>query len=597
VTRVIDEENCGPKTEPAKILHAMKHRGRGESYREACNRIAFALQDNNRHYHEYREILMDGRFWTGGRIAVGMGSTRQATPYNCFVSGTISDSYVDGKGSIADRLKEAMTTLRLGGGIGYDFSTLRPQGDLVAKLDTGAGGPVTIMELFNTVGSVTTGPGHRYGAQMGILRVDHPDIEAFIRCKQNSSAFRRFNLSIAVTDEFMQAVRDDMDFDLRFGGRIYKTVSARALWEMIMRSTYDWAEPGVFFVDRINKENNLWYCEEIASCNPCAEQPLPPFGACLLGSFNLVKYLKTGSVRVMTPELTELEKSARIIKFDITNWEFDWDLLAADIPIVVRAMDNVVDRARYPLAEQRGEAMSKRRMGLGVMGLANAAEALGYPYGSPECVGWMDKIGKFIAVNCYWASIHLAQEKGPFPLFDAGRYLESGFMRRMPDDIREGVAQWGIRNSHLTSIAPTGTISLCADNVSSGIEPVIFHEVDRPVETPQGPVIMKVRDYGVEFLGTRGKLAHEVSAQEHVKMLAAAQKWTDSSVSKTINMDGTKMGWEDFKQLYWDAYESGCKSCTTFNQTGMRMALLKPTEAPEPEQRDTIACNLTGSCE
>ena len=476
-----------------------------------------------------------------------------------------------------ERLKEAATTLRLGGGVGYDFSTLRPSGDTVAKLGTTACGPVDFMSLFDNIGTVTRAVGHRHGAQMGIMRVDHPDIEIFIRAKQNQDKLRRFNISVAITDEFMEAVYSGKDFDLKWNGRVYRTIDAAALYEKLMRSTWEFSEPGVFFVDRVNYFNNLSYCETIAATNPCGEVPLPPFGACLLGSFNLTKYL-TGGGR--------------------SGWSFDFEQLKADIDPVVRALDNVVDRAVYPLSEQKVEATSKRRMGIGIMGLANAAEACGYPYGTPEFIKFEEQILETIKLESYWSSINRAKVKGAFPLYD-DRYLKSNFIKTLPDDIQAAIAKHGIRNSHLISIAPTGTISMTADNVSSGLEPVFQHEISRTVETANGHEVQVLSDYGFKFLGVKGRLADDVKPLEHVAVLTAAQKHVDAAISKTINVDSEKMTWEDFKNVYKAAYDGGAKGCTTFNISGSRTALL--TAAPVKD--DTVegatceVINGTKSCE
>lgn len=556
----------GPQTRVGDYFDAMKYRGEGEDFREKVNRVASALKDDDDHFHAFREIMGDMRFMPAGRIQSAMGAARATTPYNCYVSGTILDSFVHGDGNIMQRASEAAATMRMGGGIGYDFSTLRPKGALIRKLQSHSSGPIAFMDIFNAVCKCVASSGHRRGAQMGVLRVDHPDIEEFIHAKQNTTALTGFNLSIAVTDEFMAAVKVGASFDLKWGGEVYKTVDARALWETIMRSTWDWAEPGVLFIDTINRMNNLGYCETIAATNPCGEQPLPPFGACLLGSFNLAKYIKPKTVRAL----------------GVPAWEFNWERLALDIAPVVRAMDNVVDRARYPLPEQEHEAKSKRRMGLGVTGLANAAEALGFSYGSPAFLEFQEEVLKLIAVESYRASALLAHEKGSFPLFNKEEYLRSEFVQKLPLDVQEMIRELGIRNSHLTSIAPTGTISLCADNVSSGIEPVFDYITERPVNTPNGVEMVTVEDYGVANFGVKGRRASEVTAQEHVAVLASAQKWVDSSVSKTCNMDGS-MSWEDFKGLYMTAWESGAKGCTTFNIDGKRMALLTGKSTPKED--------------
>lgn len=284
-------EQYGPQTPFAEEIHKSKYRGEGESFREAMNRVASALSDDDRHYQAFRDILLHQRFMPAGRIQTSMGSSKGTTPYNCYVSGTIEDSFVSGDGCIMDRAKEAAATMRMGGGIGYDFSSLRPRGDFIRKLQSKSSGPVSFMDIFDSVCRCVASSGHRRGAQMGVLRVDHPDIEEFVHAKQNSDRLTGFNVSVAVTDKFMEAVENDRMFPLQWAGKVYKEIRARDLWETIMRSTWDWAEPGVLFIDRINEMNNLYYCETIAATNPCGEQPLPPYGACLLGSFNLVKYL------------------------------------------------------------------------------------------------------------------------------------------------------------------------------------------------------------------------------------------------------------------------------------------------------------------
>lgn len=501
---------------------------------------------------------------------------------NCFVAGTIADSYVDGSGSIMQRAHEAAATMRMGGGIGYDFSTLRPRGSLIKKLQSQSTGPINFMRIFNEVCLCTASSGHRRGAQMGVLRVDHPDIQEFVLAKQNTDQLTGFNISVAVTDEFMQAVIEDGPFDLKFNGTVHTTVSAAQLWERIMRSTWDWAEPGVLFIDRMNELNNLYYCETIAATNPCSEQPLPPFGACLLGSFNLVRYLSPGATANWAAQSGDLVD----VKFGYT---FNFDQLIADVAPVVRAMDNVTDRTRYPLAEQKAEALTKRRMGLGVTGLANAGEACGYVYGSPEFCEFEKKVLSIIRDESYRASVQLAQEKGAFPLFDAERYCKGTFIKTLPEDIQKGIRINGIRNSHLTSIAPTGTISMAADNVSSSIEPVFSYSINRAINTPDGVQNQTIGDYGAEFLNVRGKLAADVTAEEHVRVLTTAQSLVDSAVSKTVNMDGRTMPWEAFKDIYRRAWEAGAKGCSTFNVSGKRNALL---EIAKVEGAESGACAI-----
>lgn len=574
----------GPKTKFADYLHGMKYRGLNEDFSEAMYRMAFGLADNSTHYKELYPILLDQRFLGAGRVQGSIGAQRKTTPYNCFVAPTISDAYVGDKtgaltlDSIMGVAHQAAATMRMGGGIGYDFSTLRPRGDLIAQLESHSSGPVSFMDIFNAVCLCTSSSGHRRGAQMGVLRVDHPDVEEFIRVKQREGVLTGFNISIAVTDKFMEALARRGSFELTFHGKVHKTVDAAELWEKVMRATWDYADPGVIFIDTINRMNNLWYCETIAATNPCGEQPLPPNGACLLGSFNLVKYL------VPRPSLD-----------DGVAWRFDVDMLKADIPIIVRAMDNVVDRALYPLPAQEAEAKSKRRMGLGVTGLANAAEACGFAYGSDLFLDFENYVLTIIRDESYRASALLARDKGAFPLFDAEKYLAGEFIKRLPGDIRDLIKKYGIRNSHLTSIAPTGTISMCADNVSGGLEPVFAYSTTRPVNTPDGPIIATIEDYGLSVLGVRGKLSGDVTAAEHVGVLVTAQQVVDSAVSKTCNVRGD-MPWEEFKGIYTAVYEGGGKGCTTFNSDGKKMALLAATKEP-----DGVACEIKAdgsrSCE
>lgn len=595
----------GPQVPYSQELHAQKYRGSGESFREAMNRIAAALKDDDQHFADFRDALLGMRFLPAGRIQSAMGSTRQVTPYNCYVSGTINDSFVDGEGSIMARAAEAAATMRMGGGIGYDFSTLRPRGDLIRKLQSHSSGPISFMHIFDAICKCVASSGHRRGAQMGVMRVDHPDIEEFIHAKQpgkdvqplwdlvaelpegaqkqqlimslqQTLKLTGFNVSVAITDKFMECVASGEPFPLTFEGRTYREVDARALWDAIMRGTWDWAEPGVLFIDAINRMNNLWYCETIAATNPCGEQPLPPYGACLLGSFNLVKYIyKDGAGR----------------------FAFDWDQYREDIPQVVRAMDNVVDRAIYPLPQQKQEAKDKRRMGLGITGLANAAEALGHEYGSPAFLAFEAEVLDTLRDESYLASAHIAKVKGSFPKFDKDKYLQGQFIKTLREDVRDAIAKYGIRNSHLTSIAPTGTISLCADNVSSGIEPVFAYSFDRTVIEFSGPRVETVEDYGARVFGVRGKTCSRVTVQEHVAALTVAAQRVDSAVSKTCNVP-SDISWEDFKNVYVSAWEGGAKGCTTFRLGGKRSGILVAKddggepEADAPAEEPASQCRI-----
>lgn len=563
--------NYGPALRISEETHAEKYRGANETFYDMACRIAGALNDSEDHRREIKRILLQMAFMPAGRVQRAVGAPQRVTPYNCFVSGTINDDSID----IMDKAKEAFLTMRMGGGIGYDFSTLRPRGAMIKSLGSPASGAVSFMGIFNATCKAVSSAGNRRGAQMGVLRVDHPDIEEFIAAKQNREKLTAFNISVAVTDEFMRAVEVGGTAPLRFEGVEYGRVDARALWDKIMRSTWDWAEPGVLFIDRIQEMNNLYYCEKIAATNPCGEQPLPPYGACLLGSFNLTRYLVTrGGKR-----------------------SFDLEAFRADIPPVVRAMDNVVDVALYPLPQQAEEAKNKRRMGLGVTGVANTLEVIGLPYGSDGYIEMQGEILRTLRDEVYRASALLAAEKGPFPLFDRGAYLEGVFVKTLPDDVRDLIAKHGIRNSHLTSIAPTGTISLSADNISSGIEPVFSLEYSRTILTNAGQIIEKVTDFGWREFGVRGRTADELSPEEHVAVLVNAQQYVDSAVSKTCNV-GDTVSWERFKDLYMAAWRGGAKGCTTFRAAGKRMGVLTKEDMTE----ESLACTIdpeTGarSCE
>lgn len=565
-------EEYGPKLEISKELHAMKYRSAGESFKDGVSRFASALKDDEEHYYKTRDILLTQSFMGGGRTQAAVGAPRQVTPFNCFVSQNIEDSM----DSIMDRAKDAAQTMRVGGGIGYCFSSLRPKDDRIVSLDSKSSGPISFMNIFNAVCDTISSAGHRRGAQMGVLRIDHPDIEEFIHAKQNESEFKAFNLSIGVTDEFMEKVirvedtgQDEL-FNLTFEGRIYKQVSVRNLWEEVMRSTWDWAEPGVLYIDRMNEQNNLKYCEEIRATNPCGEQPLPPGGACLLGSWNLTKYIFTD------------ESGKRF---------FGMEQFKEDIPIIVRAMDNIHDIAIFPLEIQAEESRTKRRMGLGMTGVANAGEALGYTYGSPEFLEWYEKVLQVYCNDSYSASSDLAAEKGSFPLFDADKYCESPFIKRLPEWLQEKIKKQGIRNSHLLSMAPTGTISLTADNVSGGIEPVFSHYYDRTIKTYEGERVERVTDYGYGTWNVKGKTANECTAKEHLDVLAISTKYVDSAVSKTINVSPT-MPWDEFKSIYIDAYKMGCKGCTTFNSGGKRFGILNEVKEEEDVDEGAKACYI-----
>ncbi len=519
---------------------------------------------------EFASALAAYRFLPAGRILAGAGTGRAVTLFNCFVMGAIPDS-MDG---IFSSLREAALTLQQGGGIGYDFSPLRPKGAPVAGVGADASGPVSFMEVWDAMCRTIMSAGSRRGAMMATLACDHPDVEDFIDAKRTQGRLSNFNLSVLVSDRFMEAVKNDAPWDLVFAGRLYKTLPARALWDRIMRSTYEMAEPGVIFIDRINQQNNLAYCETIRATNPCGEQPLPPYGACLLGSINLAKLVKR-----------PFEEDVRL----------DLDALADLTRTAVRLLDNVIDISRFPLPEQRAEAFAKRRIGLGVTGLADALIFCRTRYGSPQSLALIENWLATLSHAAYRASVELAQEKGAFPLFDAGEYLARPFIASLPDDIRSGIAQHGIRNGLLTSIAPTGTISLFAGNVSSGIEPVFAYDYNRRVLLPDGSHSEEtVSDYAVRAFRARfGEDAalpdYFVSAQtlapeDHLAVQAAAQKYIDSSISKTINVPAA-LSFEDFKDIYARAYALGCKGCTTYRPNAVTGAVLA-VEEPQPQDSE-----------
>lgn len=523
-----------------------------QTVQDTWHRIAKALSEVETEPKKWETIfynaLTDFKFLPAGRITAGSGTKRNVTLFNCFVMGVIPDSM----SGIFDMLKEAALTMQQGGGIGYDFSTIRPKGSLVKGIAADASGPVSFMDVWDSMCRTIMSAGSRRGAMMATMRCDHPDIEEFIAAKSDSQKLRMFNLSVLVTDAFMEAVKKGEDWKLIYNNKVYSVIKAADLWDQIMRATYNFAEPGVIFIDRINATNNLSYCETITATNPCGEQPLPPYGACLLGSINLAKLVEQ-----------PFDKNAYL---DVSQLE---DLVST----AVRMMDNVIEVSQFPLEAQKLEAKNKRRIGLGVTGLADALLMVGLRYGSDEAVKKTEKWMKTIALSAYKASINLAEEKGAFPLFDPEKFIVSGKMIQMDEDVKQAVHKFGIRNALLTSIAPTGTISLYAGNVSSGIEPVFAYSYKRKVLQNDGShVEEEVVDYAVQLwrdkFGDAPLPDFFVSAQnltpaDHVKMQAAAQKWVDSSISKTINCP-EDISFDDFKEVYIQAYDTGCKGCTTY---------------------------------
>ncbi|HEY8013288.1 MAG TPA: adenosylcobalamin-dependent ribonucleoside-diphosphate reductase, partial [Dongiaceae bacterium] len=493
-----------------------------DSWRRVAEAVAEAEPEAKRAAwaDKFYEALAGFQFLPAGRILAGAGTERSVTLFNCFVMGTIPDDM----GGIFAHLREASLTMQQGGGIGYDFSTLRPRGAPVKGVGADASGPLSFMDVWDAMCRTIMSAGHRRGAMMATMRCDHPDIEAFIEAKLAPGRLRMFNLSVLVTDAFMAAVREDAPWELAFGGTTYRVLRARELWDKIMRATYAYAEPGVIFIDRINRRNNLHYCENIQATNPCGEQPLPPYGACLLGSINLT-----------TLVLDPFEPSARL----------DLDRLGELVATAVRMMDDVIDISRFPLPQQEEEARAKRRIGLGVSGLADALIMCGARYGASDAVALSETWMRALRRAAYAASIEIAREKGPFPLFDRDQFLAGESIRELEEDLRDGIARHGIRNALLTSIAPTGTISLFADNISSGLEPVFSFKYSRNILMPDGSRSQEeVSDHAFRLFhklkGEGAPLpesfvdAQTLAPGDHLVMQAAVQKYIDSSISKTI---------------------------------------------------------------
>ncbi|HZD26001.1 MAG TPA: adenosylcobalamin-dependent ribonucleoside-diphosphate reductase, partial [Alphaproteobacteria bacterium] len=548
-----------------------------DTWRRVARALAALEAEPERWEPAFYEALADFRFLPAGRIVAGAGTERRVTLFNCFVMGTIPDDM----GSIFDGLKEAALTMQQGGGIGYDFSTLRPKGAPVKGVGADASGPLTFMDVWDAMCRTIMSAGHRRGAMMATMRCDHPDIESFIEAKQDPGRLRMFNLSVLVSDAFMEAVKHDRPWDLVFGGRTYRTVQARDLWNRIMRATYAYAEPGVIFIDRINERNNLHYCETIAATNPCGEQPLPPYGACLLGSINLAKLVHD-----------PFGEEAGI----------DEDELTRLVAVAVRMMDNVVDVSGFPLEKQRQEAQAKRRIGLGVTGLADALIFCRARYGSARAIELTGQWLKTIQRAAYLASAELAEEKGVFPLFDAAAYLEGATVKELDEDVRAAIAEKGIRNALLTSVAPTGTISLFADNVSSGLEPVFSFTYQRYVTMPDGSRKEElVTDYAYRLFrdrfGQSAQLpdyfcnAQTLAPSDHVRMQAAVQKYIDSSISKTINVP-EDISFEAFKDVYMMAYDTGCKGCTTYRPNEITGAVLETAPAERSDAEPEVQTEL-----
>jgi len=541
-----------------------------DSWRRVARALAAAEpKDRARHEESFFEAMRDFRVLPAGRILSGAGSERRVTLFNCFVMGDIPDDM----SGIFQHLKEAALTMQQGGGIGYDFSTLRPKGAPVKGVGADASGPLSFMDVWDAMCRTIMSAGSRRGAMMGTLACDHPDIEAFIDAKREPGRLRMFNLSVLVSDAFMAAMKAGDSWQLKFNGSVYRTVPARDLWDRIMRSTYAFAEPGVIFIDRINRMNNLWYCENIHGTNPCGEQPLPPYGTCLLGSINLARLVERPFADGAKLDEAQLGRLARV---------------------AVRMLDDVIEVSNYPLPQHEQEARTKRRIGLGVTGLADALIMCRARYGGREAIRLTERWLSVLRREAYLASTELAAEKGAFALFDHDKYLAGASIKALDAEVREAIGRYGIRNALLTSIAPTGTISLLADNVSSGLEPVFSYSYRRNILMPDGTRREEeVTDYAVRLwhrqMGEDAALpewfvdAQGLVPSDHVAMQAAVQKYIDSSISKTINVP-ENISFEDFKDVYLQAYDQGCKGCTTFRPNDVTGAVLETASAKAQDE-------------
>jgi ribonucleoside-diphosphate reductase alpha chain len=562
-------------------------------------RVAKALaavekpENQSKYEQEFLWAQQNG-FVPAGRINSAAGMDLRATLINCFVQ-PVGDSVsgnTDGKPGIYQALADAAETMRRGGGVGYDFSTIRPKDALVRGTRSRASGPVSFMQVFNASCSTVESAGARRGAQMGVLRGDHPDILDFVHAK-DSGGLTNFNISIGVTDEFMQAVASDGEFQLvhkaepgeekkssgayqrEDGMWVYQTLPARELWDQVMRSTYDHAEPGIIFLSQMNAQNNLYYCETIEATNPCGEQPLPDYGCCCLGSINLTRFV--------TSAFTE-------------QASFDEEAFKAVVKVAVRMLDNVLDATAWPLAQQHDEAMSKRRVGLGFLGIGSALVMLGVRYDSDEGRSIAARIAELMRDTAYQTSAELAQEKGAFPLFYADKYLAGEFAKRLPEQLRTTIAANGLRNSHLLSIAPTGTITLAfADNASNGIEPAFSWVYNRKKRMAVGEAkIYEVADHAWRLYRELGNdvsdesklpaqfvTALNMSANDHMKMLQVVQPFVDSAISKTVNVPAD-YPYEDFQNLYLDAWRAGLKGLATYRPNSILGSVLSVSTSETP---------------
>jgi len=584
------EETISEHVWQTKYRYQLNHKIIDKTIEDTWLRVATAVASVEKHQQKtwqqaFYDILENFSFLPGGRILAGAGTRHRVTLFNCFVMPILKDSLP----GIFDALKEGALTLQQGGGVGYDFSPLRPAGFPALHTGTDASGPLSFMRIWNAMCATMLSTGARRGAMMGILRCDHPDIEAFIDIKKNPQELRHFNISVLVTDAFMQAVARDEDWalvfpikarrssgetiDRRWSGspalircEIIKRVKARMLWEKIITAAYDYAEPGVIFEDTVNLNNTLWYREWISATNPCGEIPLPAYGACNLGSLNLTQFVHAAFTEKATIDFEKLKKTTAI---------------------ATRFLDNVIDISNYPLHAQQQESLATRRIGLGISGLADALVMLGLSYGSDEGVKTAQACMQIIAETTWQTSIHLAEERGSFPLFQKEKYLAGHFVKNLPIELQEAIAKHGIRNSHHNTIAPTGTISLLANNISNGIEPIFSGVYERTIRTTQvGLLNFSMKDHSLrqwQKLNQDTSFppawtdAHALTPQAHLRMQAALQPYIDNAISKTINIP-INFPFHELKAVYTEAHQLGLKGCTIYRPNLITGSVLQLSE-------------------
>lgn len=532
-----------------------------DTWQRVAHAIAAVEKKNSRKHWEktFYNLLSDFQFLPGGRILAGAGTQHDVTFFNCFVMPILEDALP----AIFDGLKEGALTLQQGGGVGYDFSPLRPKGFPVIKTGSQASGPISFMKIWNAMCATMQSTGARRGAMMGLLRCNHPDIEEFITYKKNPHELRHFNISVLVTDDFIDAIREDLNWPLVFDGKVIKVIKAKKLWNELIQSAYECAEPGVIFIDTVNKHNNLWYAENITATNPCGEIPLPSYGACNLGALNLTQFVENPFT----------EKA-----------EINWKQLEVSTQIATRFLDNVIEVSRYPLSLQEKEEKETRRIGLGITGLGSALIMLGLDYASEKALHTARRIMQSVSVTTWQTSIALAEERGSFPKFEMKKYLQGVFVQSLPAEVQQDIAKKGIRNSHHNTIAPSGTISLLANNVSNGIEPIFSLSYERTVRNIDGSLQkFVVKDYVLhawEKMNMRQKFppawrdSQTLHPMDHLKMQAALQPFIDHAISKTINIP-QDFPFKEVQDIYTQAYEFGLKGCTIFRPNPITGSVLK----------------------